>query len=121
MAAECHVWLEEHSNVILQRVKGQMELDDYERLVQLTEECVSKMPAGTPVRILTDATNMVPPGPEVRRRAMEVMRRRKPCRMAFFGGERVGFVVSLFMAILLGRNKIRHFEIEEQARAWLMG
>ena len=89
MAAECHVWLEEHSNVILQRVKGQMELDDYERLVQLTEECVSKMPAGTPVRILTDATNMVPPGPEVRRRAMEVMRRRKPCRMAFFGGERV--------------------------------
>jgi hypothetical protein len=69
MGALIEIGLEEQSNLIVQRIVGAMTEEDYDRLAELTEACVKRMPAGTPVRILTDATRMQPPALRVRRKA----------------------------------------------------
>ena len=118
MPANVGVWLEEETQLVLQRVEGAMTFEDFEQLDLLTAECVERLRDRDHVRILADGRKMLPASLKVRRAALDTLRPNVK-RMALYGGQRFTQVVNLFFAIVAG-NRIRSFATEEQARAWLL-
>ena len=118
MPANIEVWLDEDNQLILQRIEGEMAVEDFDRLDSLTAECVERLREPGDVRILADGRKMKPVSLKVRRRSLEAMRPNVK-KLAFFGQDRINRVMSAFLAIV-GGPRMHSFETEEEAREWLL-
>lgn len=117
MAANVTVWLDEKDQLIHQRIEGDMSVEDFRRLDTLTAECVARLRKPDHVRILVDARAMGRATLKARREAMKSLRPNLK-KMAFYGGGRFTKTLNLFYAVIAG-SRIRTFEDEEEALAWL--
>lgn len=112
------VWLDEEQQFVVQRVTGRLGTEEFLRLYRLTGECSERLQDPSNVRVLVDARKMLPMSLKVRTLAIDHFHE-GVMRMAVFGGSRLTRVIGSFVSILIGQRRVRHFETEEQARAWL--
>ncbi|MBD3239677.1 MAG: hypothetical protein GF331_03760, partial [Chitinivibrionales bacterium] len=60
MAANIEVRLDEEHQIIVQRVVGEMTMEDFERLEAMTHECVQRLRDRTRVLMLIDGGRLDP-------------------------------------------------------------
>jgi hypothetical protein len=119
MAVNVEVWLDEDAQVIVQRVAGRLTLPEFDRLVGLSDACAQRLRDGSRILILVDGTRMDKTDVKVRKASLEMIDRQNVTKMAIFGGNRISRIVSTFLSLAAGRQRVRVFGTEVEARAWL--
>jgi len=119
MSAEITVSLDRATGIVEQRVDGPIEMDDYRRLLSMTEACVAQLPEGSMVRILADGRTMGRPTSDVRRMCLAQFRRPEFHRMAIWGAPPVARFLARFISISVGRDLVRAFGSRNEAQRWL--
>ncbi len=120
MAATLEVWVDEENQIIVQRISGAMTMEEFDRVEAMTYECVQRLHNPQRILVLIDCRNMTPTSLPVRRRALQVFWDRKVTRLTMFGAKGMSRIVSIFLSLAAGRDRIRIFDDEDAARKWLL-
>jgi hypothetical protein len=120
MAARFEVTLDEELQIIRQSVDGHVELEDFQEIRLLTEDCATRLRNPKDVRILVSGPALGLSSVRARRAMVDSLRRPSLTRLAVYGANPIGRVMLRFLAIAAGVNHARGFATEEQAIAWLL-
>jgi hypothetical protein len=120
MAESIAVWLDEKDQIVVQRICGSMTLEDFELVVGLMDECVAKLKDPDSILLLVDGREMAKSPLKVRRTSLQIFREHSMKKMAIFGGERINRITHMFLSAVLGKDRMRSFDTEAEARAWLL-
>ena len=113
------VWLDKDAQLICQKIDGPLRAAEFQRMLDLTAECVAQLRNPADVRILVDARSMDGSDRTTRKLGFDTLNSGRVARMALWGGCARERVVQRFMMALLGEKRLGIFATEEEARAWL--
>ena len=119
-SAKIEVRLDEELQIVRQRIEGNMDLEDADRIDSQTDECRLRLPDPAAVRILVDAREIGRAAPRVRRRLAANLERPEVRKVAVWGGPPLVRVMVTFFRLGTGRRNLRAFATEEEAIEWLV-
>lgn len=117
--ADISAWLDRDSQLVCQKIDGPLNPEEFQRLLDLTAECVAQWRNPADVRILVDARTMDGSDRTTRKLGIDTLNSGRVTRMALWGARAKERVVQRFMMALLGEKRLGLFATEEEARAWL--
>jgi hypothetical protein len=120
MAAKIEVWLDEERRFIRQRIDGYVDAEDFKRLEAEMQRLGPEVRDPQNVLILFDATKAAKATFQARRAMVRALGRPTLKRMAIVNATLVGRMMSRFINVVSGLNKIRMFDDEREAIEWLL-
>ena len=117
--ASFEVRLDEQLQIVCQRVVGSMDEHDFKALTNATAACVARLKDPARVRILVDSREMSHANARARRAGMAMFERPELERLALWGGGPLARVLVSFFSIVTGKQNMRAFATEQEARDWL--
>jgi len=110
----------ENDGVLRLTFIGDTDHQGAEKLVADFAPFLEQTPVDKPLLILWDDTRGGKASAEVRRVYAELNRDPRIGKVAIFGAQRYGRVLGEFVLKLTGRDNVRFFNNEAEARAWLL-
>jgi hypothetical protein len=120
MAATIEVWLDDDRRFIRQRIEGDMDAADFERLENEMKRLVPQVKDPENVLILVHAEKTAKGTAQARRGMVRSLLRPALRRMAVVNPNAIGRVMVRFMLTVSGVKKIRMFKEEREAIEWLL-
>jgi hypothetical protein len=120
MAAKIEVWLDEGRRFIRQRIEGDVDAEDFQRLEDETAKLVPQVKDPENVLILFDASKAAKGTFQARRAMIRSLGRTALRRMAVVAPSAIGRVMVRFILTVSGVNKMRVFDEERAAIEWLL-
>jgi hypothetical protein len=120
MTGRIETWLDEERRFIRQRVDGDIDLDDFERMVDDTQRLAKELRDPARPGILLDARGAQKASFRARRAMVQQLGEPTLPRIAFWGATPVARVLARFMIAFAGIKKVRMFEREDEAIDWLL-
>jgi len=120
MPAHIEVEFDEARQIIRQRVGGELEVEDFERIDELTRACAARLHNPGDVRILVDATGLGRSSARARRAMIAALKRPTLTRMAVLTPGPIGRVILRFLVVATGAERARGFASEDEAVTWLL-
>jgi hypothetical protein len=109
----------ESGNVLRLTFIGDTDRQGAEKLVEEFQPFLEQVTAENPLLILWDDTRGGKASVDVRKVYAELNRDPRIGKVAIFGAKRYGRVLGEFVLKLTGRDNVRFFDGEAEARAWL--
>ena len=120
MGAKIEVWLDEDRRFIRQRIDGQLDVEDFQRLDEETQKLAADLRDPQAVLILFDARRFGVTTRRARRAMLRTLERPTLRRIAGYGAGGLGRVMAHFMVVMSGLDKLRMFLTETEAIQWLL-
>ncbi len=114
------VWIDEERQIIRQRMHRDLDLADFEQLIEATGACVRKLRNQSGVRILVDGEWHGRMKGPVRALALDTLRSKSIGRMAMVNGSAFVRVFIRFIQTATGIDRMRVFREEGEALHWLL-
>lgn len=114
------VWIDEERQIIRQRMHRDLDLADFEQLIEATGACVRKLRDPSNVRILVDGDWQGRMKGPARALAVDTLRNKAIARMAMVNGSKFVRVVARFVQTATGIDRMRVFREEGEALSWLL-
>ena len=97
-----------------------MTMENLNQITVLMDECVAKLACSENLLLLVDGREMARAALKVRKKSLEVFKAHSVKKMAIFGGDRMSRMTHMFLSAILGKDRMRDFDTEDEARAWLL-
>lgn len=120
MPAIIDVTLDEENQIVVQRLSGDFDESDYERLQEASTRLESRLRDPSRIKVLADARGLGKPDSTSRQRMAVFLKNPNIHRIALWGCSPMVRTVFAFLRLASGVQKIRAFSSETEARAWLM-
>ncbi|MBN1575735.1 MAG: STAS/SEC14 domain-containing protein [Chitinispirillaceae bacterium] len=115
------VYLDEKAQLVVQRIEGEMDEEEFGTLTKEIEDCVARLRNPADLRFLVDGRCLCKTNARTRSLSIKTFRRRGVNRMAVWGCNPFIRVMIRFMSVAEGNGRIQAFTREVDARAWLAG
>jgi hypothetical protein len=120
MAAKIEVWLDDDRRFIRQRIVGDVDAEDFQRLEDELGQLVPQVRDPENVLILFEAGEAAKGTFQARRAMIRSMGRSALRRMAVVNPRPIGRVMVRFILTVSGAHKMRVFNDERAAIEWLL-
>jgi hypothetical protein len=114
------VFLDEENQIVYQQIFADQSVDDFNAMIDDTIVCSQKLRDPDNTLTLIDFKKFGKPSTQLRKRSMAELKNPRLKKVAVIGGGIIARVMIKFTSIASGLGKIRWFQSEEKARAWLI-
>lgn len=113
------VFLDEENQIVHQQILEYQNVNDFNKMIDDTIACSQKLRDPANTLTLIEFKKFGKPSTQLRKRSMAELRNPRLKKVAVIGGGIIARVMIKFTSIASGLGKIRWFQSEENARAWL--
>jgi hypothetical protein len=120
MTGKIETWLDDERRFIRQRVEGDIDLDDFERIIAETKRLAKELRDPDRVGVLFDARKAQKASFRARRAMFHLLAEPTLPRLAFWGATPIGRLMARFIMMAVGVKQVGIFKREDEAIEWLL-